>query len=374
MKNISFIPLSVPDFRGNSAAMVTKSIRENWVSSAGPKVDEFESLLAKEVKSKFVLATITGSTALHLALSVLGVGRGHKVLVPDFTFAATINSVIISGAEPILVDIDRDTWTLDLESTKTAILKFKPKAIIVVHTLGHPAKMDELKNLALENKIYLIEDAAGALGAEYKGRKVGTLADAGIYSFNGNKIFSTGSGGALVLKKQQFYKKAKSLYIQAKIRDQYNYSDVGFNYRMSNLNASLGVSQIPYLKKLILKKIEIAKKYDAAFNENQYFRLMPRKKWAKSSCWLYSLEFRSDYKAKNFFEYLLKNKISAKPFWKALSKQKPYKHYKKILNGNAAFLSNKIISIPCSTSLNKIQQNRVINTVNNWIKLNKKKK
>ena len=124
MKNISFIPLSVPDFRGNSAAMVTKSIRENWVSSAGPKVDEFESLLAKEVKSKFVLATITGSTALHLALSVLGVGRGHKVLVPDFTFAATINSVIISGAEPILVDIDRDTWTLDLESTKTAILKF----------------------------------------------------------------------------------------------------------------------------------------------------------------------------------------------------------------------------------------------------------
>ena len=197
-KNIPFIPLAIPDLRGKPISMVSKAIKDNWISSAGPAVDEFEKLIAKEVNSKFALATITGSAALHLALKVFGLGKGDRVLVPDFTFAATINSVIVSGAEPILVDVDRETWTLDIESTKKAVLKFKPKAIIVVHTLGHPAHMDELKKITSENNILLIEDAAGALGAKYKDRAVGSLSDAGIFSFNGNKVFSTGAGGALI--------------------------------------------------------------------------------------------------------------------------------------------------------------------------------
>ena len=238
-KSLKFIPLAVPDLRGNPKQKVLKTIENNWISTAGKEVDEFERLIAKEVGSKYALATITGSAALHLALKVFGIGKGDRVLIPDLTFAATINSVIISGAEPIIVDININTWTLDLECTEKAILRYKPKAIIVVHTLGHPAHMEEFKEITSKNKIILIEDAAGALGANYKGKNVGTLSDAGIFSFNGNKVISTGSGGALVLNKKTF-KKGKILYTQARVKQLYNYSDVGYNYRMSNLNAALG--------------------------------------------------------------------------------------------------------------------------------------
>ena len=142
-KSLPFIPLAIPDLRGNPISMVSKTIRDNWISSAGPAVDEFESLISKEVNSKYALATITGSAALHLALKIFDIGRGNRVLVPDLTFAATINAVIVSGADPILLDVDRETWTLDIEATKSNF-ENKPKAIIVVHTLGHPAQMDEL--------------------------------------------------------------------------------------------------------------------------------------------------------------------------------------------------------------------------------------
>ena len=365
-KSLPFIPLAIPDLRGNPISMVSKTIRDNWISSAGPAVDEFESLISKEVNSKFALATITGSAALHLALKIFDIGRGNRVLVPDLTFAATINAVIVSGAVPILVDVDRETWTLDIEATKKAILKFKPKAIIVVHTLGHPAQMDELKKVASENNIILIEDAAGALGAKYKDKAVGSLSDAGIFSFNGNKVFTTGAGGAVVLNKKELYKKGKTLYTQARKKDLYDYSDVGYNYRMPNLNASLGVSQIPFLKKLIEKKRIIADKYDSSFSAVKHFDVMPRKKWAQSSCWLYSLQFKSVKKAKSFTEYLLSNNIGARLFWNALSNQKPYKKYKSVLYGVASGLSNKIVSIPCSTSLKNDEQNKVINTVESW--------
>lgn len=368
-KDKQLIPLAIPDLRGNPSSNLRKAIKSNWISSAGPAVNEFESLICKEVRGKYVLATITGSAALHLALKIFGIGKGHRVLVPDLTFAATINSIIISGAEPILVDVDKETWTLDIQLTKKAILKYKPQAIIVVHTLGHPAKMDELKEISSENKIVLIEDAAGALGAKYKNKKVGALSDAGIFSFNGNKVLSTGSGGALILNKKSLFEKGKILYNQGRIKKLYNYSDVGYNYRMSNINASLGVSQIPYLNSFVKKKINIAKKYDKNFINIESFKLMPRKEWATSSCWLYSLLFKSRKSALSFNKYLSKKMISSRFFWNALSLQKPYKNYKSILNGTAFGLSNKIISIPCSTSLTKYQQDRVIVSIKKWSKI-----
>tara|TARA_B100001248_G_C27392502_1_gene463292 strand:+ start:271 stop:1395 length:1125 start_codon:yes stop_codon:yes gene_type:complete len=369
-KILPFIPLAVPDLRGKHINMLSNAIKDNMISSAGPAVEKFESLIAKELNSKFALATITGSAALHLALKIFDIGRGHKVLVPDFTFAATINSVIVSGAEPILVDVNRETWTLDVDLTEKAVKKFKPRAIIVVHTLGHPAQMDELNKIALENNIILIEDAAGAIGAKYKNKLVGSLSDAGIFSFNGNKVFTTGAGGAVVLNKKGLYKKGKTLYTQARKRGLYDYSDVGYNYKMPSLTASLGISQIPFLKKLIKKKRIIADKYDSHFSAIKQFNTMPRKKWAQSSCWLYSLQFKSTSNAKAFTEYLLSKKVGAKLFWNALSKQKPYKKYKSILCGTASALSNKIVSIPCSTSLNDDEQNKVINVVESWSQKN----
>ncbi len=367
-KNLKFIPLAVPDLRGSPIKKVSKAVKENWISSAGKEVDEFERLIAKEVDSNYALATITGSAALHLALKVFGIGKGKRVLIPDLTFAATINSVIISGAEPILVDINKNTWTLDLECTQKAILRYKPSAIIVVHTLGHPAQMDELKEIASKNKVILIEDAAGSLGAKYKGKKVGALSDAGIFSFNGNKVLSTGSGGALVFNKKKYYNKGRVLYTQARIKNLYNYSDVGYNYRMSNLNASLGVSQLPFLEQLVKKKIIIANRYDKAFKDIKNFVIMPRESWCISSCWLYSVQFKTKRKASSFANYLSKNMIGARMFWNALSLQKPYKHFKSVLNGTASYLSYKVVSIPCSTSLKINEQERVISLVKKWCK------
>ena len=233
-KVFNYIPLSIPDIRGNASEVVGNVIKDNWVSSAAPGVDVFEKQIAKLALSKFALATINGSAALHLALVTLGIGKGSKVIVPDLTFAATVNAVILAGATPIFVDVNNYSWTLDINLTKEAIRLHKPDAIVVVHTLGHPAEMDELKNICSINKMLLIEDAAGAIGSRYKGKPLGSLGDAGVYSFNGNKILTTGGGGALLLQSKKYEKKAKILYKQARVANEYSYNYIGFKKRQSS--------------------------------------------------------------------------------------------------------------------------------------------
>ena len=182
------IPLSIPDLKGDIKKYLNKAINENWVSSAAPGVKKFEQEVAKIAKCKYAIATITGSAALHLALKTLKIGKRDKVIVPDFTFAATINAVELSGAEPVIVDIGENDWNLDIKLLEKAILKVKPAAVIVVHTLGHPADMKSLLKLKKKYKFKIIEDAAGAMGAEYLKKRVGCMADLGIFSFNGNKV------------------------------------------------------------------------------------------------------------------------------------------------------------------------------------------
>ena len=362
----SYIPLSVPDIRGNPISKISKAIKENWISSASPGVEEFENKIAKICNSNHALATITGSAALHLALVSLGLGKNSKVVVPDLTFAATINSVILSGALPILVDVNDYSWTLDVELFKKSIKLFKPDAVIVVHTLGHPAEMDEIKELCISNKILLIEDAAGSMGSTYKGEFVGSLGDAGIFSFNGNKIFTTGSGGAVILNNDQFADAARLLYKQARYNNSYSYKRVGYNYRMSNLNASLGLSQINFLHSFIAKKRKIAFTYDNAFKNIVNLKPMPRLEWSESNCWLYTLQTKNKIHSISLIEYLKEKGIDAKLFWNALSSELPYSRYDKVLTGNSINLTGKLVSLPCSTSLTFKDQLRVFNAVNQW--------
>lgn len=365
-----FVPLSIPDIRGNAAERVSIAIKDNWVSSVAPGVTDFENKIAKSSSSKYALATITGSAALHLALASLGIGKGSKVIVPDLTFVATINAVIAVGATPVLVDINNYSWTLDINLTKKAIKIYKPDAIIVVHTLGHPAEMDEFKDLCIKNNVLLIEDAAGQIGAKYKGKNLGTIGDAGIFSFNGNKIFTTGAGGALLLQNKAYEEKAKLLYKQARFSsDEYVYTDIGFNYRMCNINASFGLSQINYLKKLINIKLRLAKTYDKAFSDIKRFSVMPRLEWAKGSyVFLYSLRTKNKNESLSLIKYLKEHEIEGKLFWNGLSTQAPYKKYKKILNGVSESLSGTIVSLPCFTSMSTKDQERVIQSVKSWNK------
>ena len=362
----NLIPLCVPDIRGNGLGMVSNAINDNWVSSAAPGVDVFENEIARTVSSKFALATINGSAALHLALVTLGIGKGSKVLVPDFTFVATINAVIMSGAIPILVDVNNYSWTLDLNLTEKAIKLHKPDAVIVVHTLGHSAEMDELKNMCATKHIFLIEDAAASIGSNYKGKSLGTIGDAGIYSFNGNKTLTTGGGGALLLQSKKYAKKAKLLYKQARDSNEYTYSKVGFNYRMPNLNAALGISQLNHLTNFINAKRNIAAIYDNAIKSLKNIRPMPRLEWGDSSCWLYSIKTLNKQTSLSLIDFLKTKNIEAKLFWNALSIQTPYKEFLNVLQGNSVELSGSIVSIPSSTSLKKLEQQRVIQALTEW--------
>ena len=363
-----FIPLSVPDIRGNVKKYIFEAIEENWVSSAAPGVKIFEKEIAKIACSKFAIATITGSAALHLALKTLKLGPGSKVVVPDFTFAATINAVELSGATPILVDINKEDWTLDTKLLEKVILRKKPDAVIVVHTLGHPANMNDFLKLKKKYNIKIIEDAAGAMGAEFENKKVGCIGDAGIFSFNGNKVLTTGSGGALVLNSKILFTRASLLAKQGKEGLEYKYKYSGFNYKMSNLNASLGYSQIKLFKKLLKKKIDIAKMYDKAFKLTADFSPMPRSEKVKSSCWLYSLKMSSKNDARSLIKFLKNKNIESRLFWENLSSQKPYKNYLSITNKVATSLSGTIVTLPCSTSLTKHDQQAVIEETLNWVK------
>ena len=365
-KVFNYIPLSIPDIRGNASEVVGNVIKDNWVSSAAPGVDVFEKQIAKLASSKFALATINGSAALHLALVTLGIGKGSKVIVPDLTFAATVNAVILAGATPIFVDVNNYSWTLDINLTKEAIRLHKPDAIVVVHTLGHPAEMDELKNICSINKMLLIEDAAGAIGSRYKGKPLGSLGDAGVYSFNGNKILTTGGGGALLLQSKKYEKKAKILYKQARVANEYSYNYIGFNYRMPNINAALGLSQLEYLPDLIKSKQHIANIYDDSLKGLKNIISMPRLDWGESSCWLYSLKTANKKSSLSLIKFLKNRKIESKLFWNALSVQRPYKSFYNVLQGNSIKFSGTIVSIPCSSSLKKKDQLTVIEALIEW--------
>ena len=365
-KVFNYIPLSIPDIRGNASEVVGNVIKDNWVSSAAPGVDVFEKQIAKLASSKFALATINGSAALHLALVTLGIGKGSKVIVPDLTFAATVNAVILAGATPIFVDVNNYSWTLDINLTKEAIRLHKPDAIVVVHTLGHPAEMDELKNICSINKMLLIEDAAGAIGSRYKGKPLGSLGDAGVYSFNGNKILTTGGGGALLLQSKKYEKKAKILYKQARVANEYSYNYIGFNYRMPNINAALGLSQLEYLPDLIKSKQHIANIYDDSLKGLKNIISMPRLDWGESSCWLYSLKTANKKSSLSLIKFLKNRNIESKLFWNALSVQRPYKSFDNVLQGNSIKFSGTIVSIPCSSSLKKKDQLTVIEALIEW--------
>lgn len=362
------IPLAVPDLRGSEAEYLVRCVKDNWVSSAGPQVETFERALADFCETEHAVATMNGTAALHLALVVAGVGPGDLVVVPDFTFAATANAVIHAGATPLFVDVSEESWTLDVVALSDALGKFGDavRAVVPVHALGHPADMDPILALCQAREISVIEDAAGAIGARYRGAPVGGLGDAAMFSFNGNKTLTTGGGGVMLTRRIEWAERARSLSTQARDGDAYRYREVGFNYRMPNINAALGLAQIERLDEMVAAKRAIAARYDVAFADRDDLRPMPRAPWADSACWLYSVKCADRDAAESLVGVLGTAGIGARICWESLSAQRPFETAERVLNGVSATLSGTVVSLPCSSSLTEADQARVIAAADAW--------
>jgi dTDP-4-amino-4,6-dideoxygalactose transaminase len=368
----SRVPLIVPDLRGAETSYLSRCISENWVSSAGPFVIEFEQRMAMLTGRRLGVAMVNGTAALHLALVVAGVRPGEAVLVPDWTFAATANAVLHSGAVPFFVDVTRSTWTLDPDLVAEVMVKVKGDgtqrigAVVAVHALGHPADMDPLRKVCGDAGVPLIEDAAGAIGAMYKGRPVGSLGDAAMFSFNGNKTVTAGGGGMVVTDNDAWAERLRSLSTQARAGQAYAHTEVGYNYRMTNLNAAVGLAQLERLPDMLAAKRAIAARYDAAVSGRDDLVAMPRQAWAESNCWMYSVRCSSAADADGLVRHLGARNIEARVFWLSLSSQKPYAEYLRLLTGAAGTLSGCVVSLPSSSSLTESLQERVIAALREW--------
>ncbi|MEM4522680.1 MAG: DegT/DnrJ/EryC1/StrS aminotransferase family protein, partial [Nitrososphaeria archaeon] len=255
-------PVAEPEIGDEELKNVIEAVKSGWVSSKGRFIDEFESSFAKYVGVKYGIATSNGTAALHLALAGLNIGSDDEVIVPDLTFAATINAVLYTRAKPVIVDINPEYWCIDPTKLEKAITS-KTKAIILVHLYGHPCDMEPIMEIAEQHNLYVIEDVAEAHGAEYKGRKVGSFGHISCFSFYGNKVITTGEGGMCLTNDREIAERIKILRDHGMSPEKRYWHDViGFNYRMTNLQAALGLAQLGKIERFIEKKREIAKKYE----------------------------------------------------------------------------------------------------------------
>jgi perosamine synthetase len=282
-------PLRVcePRLDGNELAYVTQAIESNWISSAGPFVERFERAFAAAVDAAYGVSCSSGTAALHLTLASLELGPGDEVIVPTFTMIATANAVGYTGATPVFVDVDPVHWNIDPQAASAAITP-RTRAIVAVHTYGHPAEMDALIAIARANDLVLIEDAAEAHGASYRGKKIGSIGDAGAFSFYGNKIVTTGEGGMMTTNDPEFAKVARRLRDHAFSPERHFWHEYrGFNYRMTNLQAALGLAQTERLESLVAQRRMVRDWYDDALSGVPGLRLPCEEAHARSVFWMY---------------------------------------------------------------------------------------
>lgn len=362
------IPIAVPDLRGNEAAYLARCVEDNWVSSAGPFVSEMERRIAEISGAAHGVATINGTAGLHLALLAAGIGPGDRVLVPDWTFGASANAVFHAGAEPFFADITRESWTLDPDVTERLLQhsENRIRAVIAVHALGHPAKLEALSAACRDAGVVLIEDAAGALGACYCGRPVGGFGDFAVFSFNGNKTVTAGGGGMVVTGDSQAAERMRRLSAQARLAPAYSHDEIAFNYRMTNLNAAVGLAQLERLNEMLAAKRALAAEYDQALAGRADLTPMPRQDWAESSNWLYAVLCPATAEASALVAHLAVRAIDSSIFWLSLSEQAPYANCPRQLSGVSRDISGRVVVLPSSSSLSSGDQARVVAALFEW--------
>lgn len=290
-----FIPVAEPLLGDKELAYVTDCVKSGWVSSLGKYVRDFESRFAAYCGVKYGVATFNGTVALHLLAATLNLGPGDEVIMPSLTFVATANAIRYTGATPVFVDSEWDTWNIDPNRVEAAITP-RTKAIIAVHLYGHPADMEPLRAIANRRDLWLIEDAAEAHGALYKGRPVGSLSDAAIFSFYGNKIITTGEGGIIVTNNQAWAERAFFLENQGRYADNpYFHPEVAYNYRMTNIQAAIGLAQLERIEELLAIRCRNADHYGERLAAIPGLTLPPRQPWATNVYWMYSVLIQDEF-------------------------------------------------------------------------------
>ena len=379
----SFIPLSVPNFQGNEKEYVNEAVVSEWVSTGGSKVGDFENAIAHYVGMPRAVACNSGSSGLHLAAMVAGLGKGDEVLVPTLTFIAAVNPTTrYVGAEPVFIGCD-DSLCMDPAAAERFCAErcelqgerlidkatgAHVKAIVVVHVFGNMANMPAFLALAKKYHLILIEDATEALGTHYtegplKGKFAGTIGDVGVYSFNGNKIITTGAGGMVVSNHADWAEHAKHLSTQAKADElQFLHDEVGYNYRMTNLQAALGLAQIEELEGFIAHKHAMWQMYkDALDGKNGYRILDFDENGVRPNKWFYSLYLEDDrHDRDSLIAALQKEKIQTRPVWALIHEQADYPGSQAYGLEKAEEYRKRIVNLPCSTNLTREDCQRVI--------------
>lgn len=358
-----FIPVSRPHISGKEQEYVLDAVRSGWVSSIGPYIEAFEAKFAEYCGTKHALTVSNGTTALHLALVAAGIGPGDEVIVPDITFVATANAVSYTGAKPVIVDIQPDTLGMCPTAARAAITE-RTRAIIPVHLYGHPADIGQLSAIAQEHNLHLIEDAAEAHGAEYRGRKVGGFGTAAVFSFYGNKIMTTGEGGMITTNDSNFHRHACFLRDQAMSKEKRYWHDVvGFNYRMTNMQAALGVAQLESIDELLIQRARIFEQYRSMVKTSPSVRLNFTAPWARNVYWMICLEVDSftDHSRQQFMERLKRRGIDSRPYFYPMSAMPMYKQKTPPV---AASKSPTGLNLPTYHELTEADIHRIATTVN----------
>lgn len=362
------IPVMTPQLNGNELKYVTECITTGWISSQGAYVKKFEQQFAEFCGSPNGVAVSNGTVAIHLALEALGIGEGDEVIVPDLTFAASINGVIYTGATPVIADVDPETWTLSPAAVEKLITP-RTKAIMPVHLYGHPCHMDELMAIAKKHNLLVVEDAAEALGALYKGKHVGSFGDAATFSFFGNKTITTGEGGMVLFRDKTVAEKAMVLRDHGMSKQKRYWHDVvGYNYRMTNIQAAIGVAQLERLEEFVNAKRSMASVYNGGLGANKHITLPPEKEWAKNGYWLYTciVDPEGGVTRDELIEKLTKNGVETRPVFYPLHDMPPYKQY--LLDGQkfpvTDNLSRNGISLPSSVTITQEEQDNILNAIN----------
>ncbi|NFN92764.1 LegC family aminotransferase [Clostridium botulinum] len=349
------IPLCIPEIRGNEWKYIKDCLDTNWVSSVGSYVNKFEEEFKKYVNANKAIVTMNGTAALELALRSLDIGEGDEVIVSSLTFISPVNTIRYVGAKPVFVDVCRDTWVMNADKVEEMITP-KTKAILPVHIYGNPVDMDKIVKIAKKYNLYVIEDATESLGALYRGKSAGILGDIGCFSFNGNKLITTGAGGMLVTNNEKLGERAKYLSTQTKTvldNGAFYHEEVGYNFRMPNLLAAMGCAQLENIDEYIEKKRKNAKLYNELLKDVKGITLPVEKENVKNVYWLYSILIEDNYPLKRdeLIYKLKENNIEARPFFMPVH-QMPI--YNKSVCGDMSVTDEiflRGINIPSSISL-----------------------
>ena len=380
------IPLSVPKIEGNESKYVLDCLNTGWISSAGSYVNQFEDMVAKYAGAKYGVACMNGTVGLHIAQVLLGITKDDHVIAPNITFIATLNAIKYTGAQPILIDVDINNWQMDLglleqyleqntefKTTKSGTYCFdtstnkRVRAIMPVHVLGNIGDMDRLLSISKKYHLDIIEDSTEALGATFKNKHAGTFGKIGVFSFNGNKIISTGGGGVIVTDDQAIAKKARHLTTQAKISAMdYIHDEIGYNYRLVNVLAAIGVAQMETFNATLQSKASMDRFYRKHLNNIGDIKFQQIPEGTHPNGWLFT--FRTS-KMRQLLAYLNSNGVQARPFWMPMNQLEMFKKDIYITNANvSATVYDTSISIPSSTGITNKQLQTVVETIKAFYK------